>query len=404
MFVDFDKVLKKAKEPETKLPDALVDYLSKSLPKGFEYKQLDDGICTVVPKDNNLQIGGWKILLTEHQKKILGDSFTQKDLWNYLENAQIPFEIIPADGTNITLNGEKFPIDDMIISPKNPKKKLEMKRYILPHKFSIPQPIPISCGNICKNIAIQRIANDSVDEIIFESLSEESIYLKILLNQKKHCSTINMSLKDANIKTVTELIEAMTLFNAFVNGELCMFEQRLQHRPTEKKSTFYDEETISFWKKVLEIETYLNLKFTPPKEDIDDRTACEIEKLYQCLINKVPIKDNYTVDSVSGDWNLKDDIDNSLNKPIFLTFKGYEEFEIFEERFTLPCRIALFNSVFKEIQNFNDERKIIIDDESDDKKRFTSVLLFKTDEETSKFKIQEHIDEFKNAKSPMEYI
>jgi len=33
MFVDFDKVLKKAKEPETKLPDALVDYLSKSLPR-----------------------------------------------------------------------------------------------------------------------------------------------------------------------------------------------------------------------------------------------------------------------------------------------------------------------------------------------------------------------------------
>lgn len=405
MFVDFDKVLKKAKEPETKLPNALVDYLSQSLPKGFKYKQIGNGICAIVSDANSpINIGGWKIVLTEHQKEVLGNSFTQDDLWKYLENSQSSYEITPADGSHITLNGEEFPVESMIIAPKDGLNERDMKRYVFPPSFPKPHKINMSFEDVSKEILIHRIANDSVNEVAFESVPEEPICLKIFLNQKNHNSRFNMSLRTNNIKSINEFIDSMILFNAFANGKLLLHNQQLNGNPTSDKQLFYNEDTINFWKKVLQIETYLNLKFTPPKEDVDDKTACEIEKLYQCLINKIPIKDNYIVDSVSGDWNLKDNVDNSLNKPMFLTFKGHEEFEIFEERFTLPCRIALFNSVFKEVQYIDDESKIIIDDESDDKKRFTSVLLFKTDDEASDFKIQNHIDEFKNAKSPNEYI
>lgn len=404
MFVDFDKVLKKAKDPEAKLPKALVDYLSKSLPKGFEYEQIDDGICSVVPKNNKLPIGGWMAKLTEHQREILGSNFTYSELCKYLYNSQTSLEIIPSDGTNITLNGEKFPMDNMFISPKNPSKKLEIKSYINPAEFPEPQQIELSYKNITRKLLFQRIANDSINEIIFETLDDEPIKLRIILDDRTLYSTISMSLNTDTIESVSEMINSMALFNAFMKGKLFIQGHKLLTQSNSDKPILYPNDVIVFWEKILQIEKHLELNFNISNKNIDYQTECIIEKLYQCLINKVPIKDNYKVDSVNGCWNLNDDKDKSIGKPIFIILNGHEDFELFEQKFSLPCSIALFNSVLKDFQRTGEETKLLIDDEGDDKKRYTSTLLFKTDEELSKFDPQNHIEEFKNAKSPTEYI
>lgn len=412
MYFNFDEIIKKARNPESKLPQQLVDYLSKSLPDGCQYKQVKDGTCAISATDDQpLTIGGWKIVLNEHQKKVLGDNFTNNDLFNYLVNAQTSFKVVPADGENVIIKGEHVPLEKLIISPKIQSEIKGIETFIFPIEDFKPIKVSLSYESYAKNIHVKRIANDSVDEIIFKSLPEETIHLTIRMNRKKHSSKISISLNAKDIKTVNELLSSLKLVNAFVKGTLYLNGQQIKGMPTNTKSEniLTNEKNIAFWEKVEKIETYLNCQFTLPENDIDYKIACIVEELYQCLIKKVPVKDNYKVDSISNASNdspFHETSTQKLGEPILITFREDKEFSLFEQTFVLPSLTAMFNSVIKSIQRDDSEGKniVIFDDEANEKKRFVSTLIFKTQEEVSKYSISEHIEEFKNAKTPSEYL
>lgn len=404
MFVDFNKIMKNDKVSGSKLPDAFVDYLSESLPEGTHYIQVDEGICTITPdKDKMFNVGGLIPKLNEHQKSILGNDFTIEELIKYVNNSQVAIELIPADGENVVVNGKKISANNLMIDLKKPDNISSLKQFVYPEKFSDPKKITLSTDDITTEIYIQRVADDSIYKIVYESIEGEYLNVKMTFDEKEKKSSFLVSIVADNIKTVQQVINSMKLYNAFLNGSICLDGIQLK-KYIDYKKNYFEDSTIIYWEKLRKIEKFLNLSFVPNKEDVSYQTACEVEKLYQSLINKTPVIESYKVDSVNGTWDLDDDINSYLGKELFFKFEGTEQFELYEEKFELPCVSFVFNCTFGGVEQENADSKILLLDVSEEKKRYTSILLFKSKKEINEFDFEKDIIKFRDAKRPSEYI
>jgi len=106
---------------------------------------------------------------------------------------------------------------------------------------------------------------------------------------------------------------------------------------------------IAFWVKVLKIEEHLGISFTPPQEDIDFKTICLVEKLYQNLINNTPIRDDVKPESLDGKWETKDenDIRESIGKAIYFEFDATSSVDLFGASFELCGVEGIMNAVLE---------------------------------------------------------
>lgn len=176
----------------------------------------------------------------------------------------------------------------------------------------------------------------------------------------------------------------------------------------ENKKKVFDKDSIAFWKKVLAIEEYLGVAFKPPLDDVEFETMCLVETLYQNLINKIPVIDKGVINTINGEFSkTKKEIDELTGKPIYFEFEATSNVELFEAKFELLALVGIFNAVFAGVEVDKNEQKIILKDESKQKKRYSSTLRFRDEEEVKKFKegdYQQRVALFHDAKKAQEYL
>ena len=182
---------------------------------------------------------------------------------------------------------------------------------------------------------------------------------------------------------------------------------RTQDKADDKK---FDEKSAQFWEKVLEIEEKLNLKFIPPKDDIEFETICLVEQLYQNLICKKPVKQREIITSIISDMNVKEgvNLDDLIGKQIFFQYNATTTFELFEKEFSLPAILGIFNSTFKSYEILDDNKtKIILGIKDKNQKPFTAILCFASDSDLNEY-VKENPDCYENilsnAKFPQDYL
>lgn len=181
---------------------------------------------------------------------------------------------------------------------------------------------------------------------------------------------------------------------------------RMKDKADDKK---FDEKSARFWEKVLEIEEKLNLKFIPPKTDIEFETICLVEQLYQNLICKKPVKQREIITSIISDMNVKEgvNLDELIGKQIFFQYNATTTFELFEKKFSLPAILGIFNSTFKSYEILDDKTKIILGIKDKNQKPFTAILCFASDSDLNEY-VKENPDCYENilsnAKFPQEYL
>lgn len=405
MFVDFNRLMKQEEEPKSRIPEALVEYLNKKLPEGVKYHKTKDGDYCLLPDENgNFSMGELVFKPNEHQKKVLGKKCSFDDILEYIYNSQKPMRIGTKDGKTVLVNGERIPLSDLFLSPHIDLNDENFIQYIYPQKFPVPQLITLSCDNIEQQIYIQRVANDSVHERIFESLENELIFFQLKLNDNSPVYSITIKINLHQIKRIHTLITAMKICNAFTSGKLKIDDKLIEIADKDKQKNRFEQQTIDYWEKLLKIEQVLNLEFKPNSNEVDFQTANEVEKLYQCLINKVPYKENRKFNTITGNWNVENEIDNSIGKSIYLTFEGQEGFNLYGQEFDLFYRTYIFNCIFKKIEK-EESGKITLhlDDISEDKMRYTSTLLFQSEDELDNYDFEKNIDKFQNARTYLEY-
>lgn len=411
MFVDFDKVFNRKPQTQMKVPEALVQTLSEHLPTGLQYVAAEDGSCRIISAEKKpIIIGGFLYEPTAQQRQILGENYTVQDVLDYSYNAQQWIHLSLKRDGYILLNGEEFPVEKLQYHPYVPVKFVSGSFYIFPRKFPEPFSLTIGNGKYERTLQIRRVPNESISVAAFESGKENVLYTNYYIDERKHRMTMNISLNLAYAFTVRDMVEAPSIYNSFLDGKGLMEGSPIESKIMEDNIHKFDQSTIEFWGKVLCIENYLNVSFSPPHRDIEFDEMSTVEQLYQTLIQTTPVRDVKTIDSLDGPWDLtsKKDILKSIGQPLFLEFKAVHCADLFGVKLELPCLLRVFNAI---LAGFNEEenvKRIILDDQSNDKPRYISFLCFK--DEASMKNYEESVDlsisiqQFQNAKYAREYL
>lgn len=410
MFVDFNKVFNNKPQTQIALPPALVAYMNKSLPVGVKYIVDDEGNCTIDSENDSCTIGGFIFNPNEEQKKVLGKNYTLDDVLKYLYNWQKPIPVILQTDGYIILNGKEFPVDKISFNPLNPIKYVSGSFYIYPHPLPDPFLMTVGCDKYKRQLSISRVPHNSVDIAAFESRREEPLYISYLVNEKTHALTFNISFNLKYAKSVRDMVESTMIYNAFFDGKGLLMGRHLKARINKTGGTRYDDDSAIFWEKVLMIEKLLKVHFEPPQENVDIETICLVEQLYQNLVNKLPTRNNQTINSINGNSDgakIEANINDFIGKPVYFEFEAMSHIELFGVKKELPTLIGIINAVCSEYSTHGKEKKLVLVDESKEKKRYTSIMYFKSEKELNEYIKMDHnkrIEQFRDAKKPYEYI
>lgn len=409
MFVDFDKVFANKGQTGLPIPRAMIDHLNEQLPSGLEYVESEQCLH-IEPKDGaTLRFSGFHFAPTEKQKAILGDVYTERDILDFSYNAQQRIPLEPDKDGIIIVNGEEMPLDMLIKSPHNPVSFVEGSLYVFPQEFDPPFDLRVGSDKYQRTLKIKRVPHESIHTWSFESDKSNPLVISYQMDSKKDKMTMSISFNLVAAQSIRDYVEAIAIYNAFIEGKGYIGGSPFPSRLIGEQVRKYEEDNLSFWEKVLQVEQALNVHFMPPREDVEFDTICDIELLYQNIVNCVPIRDTKKIDSIDGKWTLErqEDIEKSIGRPLHFEFEATMHFTLFGVEVSLPCFLMVFNSILVEAVQEEDKYRLQLEDVSETQTRYTSILCFKNTESMQTYKAGERsamLTLFRDAKRAREYV
>lgn len=411
MFASFNDVFKSKSLREQKVPDVTLKYLSNSLPKGVKYVSDEHGNLTITSSDGSkITIGGFNVTVTDEMRSVLGNQYSTAQIAKYAYNTQEKIAMNLKEDGIIIVNGERMPVEKFAYNMFDNFSYINSKFYMVPPKFPEPFELELGCEKYKRKLSFQRVPYASLDKSKFQSVNKDPLRMEFIVCEEDYSvkMTLGFDLKKAN--TVKDIVETVFIYNAYCDGKGLLMGHpvgRMKDKADDKK---FDEKSARFWEKVFEIEEKLNLKFIPPKTDIEFETICLVEQLYQNLICKKPVKQREIITSIISDMNVKEgvNLDELIGKQIFFQYNATTTFELFEKEFSLPAILGIFNSTFKSYEILDDNKtKIILGIKDKNQKPFTAILCFASDSDLNEY-VKENPDCYENilsnAKFPQDYL
>lgn len=359
--------------------------MNKSLPEGLSYKASPDGNCYITADSGEFKISGLVFRPTEEQKAVLGDNFTIEDLTEYMYNSQQQFRLELETPGKLILNGQEITASQLVQNPFNQVEIVDGSFFSMPKPFPPPFKLTIGSEKYQRQVTVHRVANQSVHTAKFESDPDEPFVLRYLANKKAQTLQFSVSLNLKAARTIRDFVETVSIFNAFKDGAATLEGQPIPTKVEGEAEKKFDEKSIVFWEKVLQIEEYLNVSFIPPAEDINYETICIVEQLYQSFIFNKPTRDANRINSISGTWVADGAVkpEDCIGQHLFSSFDGTARIELFGVELNLYCIVGMCNAVISDYVITDDKYTMTFGDVSADKPFFTSVIYFK-DEESMK--------------------
>lgn len=410
MFVDFNKVFKSKPQSQFAVPPAFIEYLNRSLPEGVKYVADEKGNCVITGTDDSFTLGGFSLDLTDEQKKILGKSYTDKDVYDYSYNAQQPIRLKLIKDGYVLLNGHEFPVNEMAYNPLASIKCVSGSFWLSPPGLPDPFEIKVGCDEYERTLKVSRVPNNSISIWAFESEEEDPLCLKYFADMGTQRMTLSISLNLGTAKSVKDIVESASIYNAYLDGKGTLLGHKLNGKLKTDNVKKFNEKSILFWQKVLNIEECLEVSFIPPKDNVDNHTVCLVEQLYQNLIHKIPVRDNQKINYIDGEWDFNDignDMSESIGQPFFFEFETMSNLDLLGVKLELPSLICVFDAALQDCIMKDKKQRLVLADESEEKERYTSFMCFKTEEELAEYKkkgYNEIITLFHDAKRVQEYL
>lgn len=405
MFVSFDKAFKK-NENYKKIPQVILDYLNQDLKcSNLKYVSGEDGRCVITSLTGEYKFSGITFDLSSEMEEILGDNPNIQDVLNYSYNAQkqIPLKMI-EDGY-IILNDEKIRIDKLGFDPYKELRYFSGSLYVVPQKMDETISIKMSGYQEEMLISLKRVPDNSLDWRAFQSDKTKALSFFIKFNLKEKTMIVNISYDLNKAKNIAEALKIADIYNAFFYGEGKMNDAPISFETERNGESSFSTEKLLYWKKLHDIEEKLDISFKP-SEEITISNIYIGEILYRTLICKIPVRVRDNIESVSFRKKLED-IQKAydINKPLTFYFEEHSRAELLGIEIPLRGIQAVYNCVISKLSEENGMVKLILEDESTDKKKFTVAMYFISDEELEKYRDTHNvIEEFKKAKSVEEYV
>ena len=411
MFVDFGKYFGPDKELPISIPSTLVEYLSKNSPDGTKYELQEDGALVLVGDNQDIVFGGVKPNLSPDQKSILGEKYTPEELYNYLYNSQEKLEVSEIEPGFIQINNEKYPSDHVVIYPGKPIEYSSGKLFVIPEPF--PGPFNVSFGGFDydKLITVQRVANKSIYTQKYVSVENSPLSISYSIDTKTQVFSFSISYNLNYAESTKDMVETIMIYAAFIQGKGRIngsIISDLQCKGEDIKDVL---KAGMFWEKALRVEEILGVQFSVPHQTPTDKELLMIEQLYQNLVMHNPVKVNGKyIESIDGSYSEADmaGLQESIGKPTYFEYLTYFDLNLFNVQRRLPCLLGVVNAVVSRYEKIDEETlRVFFENESQDKKAFSSVLCFISLDDIEKYRSQDNasrFDPFRNAKSSKEYF
>lgn len=349
MSPNFKKYFSKKESVPKKIPDSIIQELSNRLPRNLKYEQVQDGVLTIQPVNEEMQI---KIPKPSEEDEVFKEYLPKNsyEFADFLYRTQRSYIYTGDMDNTFTIAGNSFKLEDVIKKPFEKGKFENLTLRIVPPKFPSPFPLELQFGDIKKEFLVKRIPNPSMQELHFESNSVPYFDINYVLHEDTNTLSFSFKAHLDKTKTISEHIECYKMYKACMNKDL-----KLKDHPLTEGSIKSDinaeniEKVLNFWEKVKEIEDYLNVEFKP-SQDIMMNDASLVEELYRSFIKNKPTKSFITMEelNVSGPKNGFDV--NSLIglAGLSVSFHQTENVTLFEEHLKLNCQIYFFNLYVKD--------------------------------------------------------
>lgn len=414
MHVNFSRAFSGNQKTKPIFQEAIVQYLCTQIPDGagVRYSMDKDGNLHLLSESGPISIGGIKLVLDKHSREILGESPSFKDYLDYSYNAQKTIQFKLVKEGYMVINGV-----EMKANPFSPEENGDSETLIYesghltltPEKFPEPFILNVGGNGYSRDLSIRRIPNDSLTKLSFESEPESPLYVKYTVDKITYSFELKISTNLTYANTIQDIIESISIYNAYIDGTGLIGKFSLGEPMNNLRYRKFNNREIEFWKHTLLLEKILNVSFVPHVDEISHETELLVEKLYQNLVNKNPIRDNITIKSIS--FNKNDNIEQNINKiigvPWYTEYENTVSVELFGKRITLPGITGIINSVITNYEPIGNDIKLYLSNETDEKRMYSSTLLFLNKDDMIKYREsnqQEIIEKLRNAHTAVEYL
>ncbi|MFF2339191.1 abortive infection system toxin AbiGii family protein [Bacillus mycoides] len=303
MFANFKKAFKKD-ESDTKIPKAILDAMSDSLPSGLKYTQMDKGYCTIAPEKGELKFKfeNLKIKIPKNIKLT-----TAEELTEFLYRTQ---QLVETETDVVTINDNKIKLSDVVKHPFKEKNFEKGSKFVIqPESFGEPFPLKVEHenGQIAKEFLIERKPLADMHKSLFRSINEDVLEITYTLDEQHHNLKFNVNVDLQKAKTVLEIIEAFNIYIAFIEGKIKIEGMLLNPVPIEKERVAAGA-ALDYWKTVQAVAEKLDVQFKPDEGE-GAVNAEWIAKLYRSFVeNKAYKQRSGTASFITeskGDWDEK---------------------------------------------------------------------------------------------------
>ncbi|MBQ3414928.1 MAG: hypothetical protein IJH39_06200 [Clostridia bacterium] len=381
MFTSFKNAFKKDDKMVYKIPQIILDNLNNTLPDGFEYVQIDNDICTIMPKSKNVNIKA--DLKCDNIKSIKN----AKEVSEYLYRTQQEAEII---SDYIELNGVKFKVNDLLKMPlrNSDFSDLSGKLILKPSPFPKPFKLLIGYGEMNIEMEFQRQPYADLHKSLFKSIGKESLIIKYIIDEEAHSMTVNVSINIGKAESTSEIVEISNIYKCFMNGRGRIAGVELKNGFENRTEEDGLDSLIEFWKKVDLLSNKLGILFNP-QNNILKRDSQLIDRLYRCLIEDKAFREICNLENIEVVGTKDFDKNQLIEKDgIELQFLQGKVYELFDAEVGVYKLTSWYNIKVKSVELMdkkNFKYRFLIDKDTD-KTMFRIVKYFLNKEDAEEYR------------------
>ncbi|MEC0091509.1 abortive infection system toxin AbiGii family protein [Paenibacillus macquariensis] len=376
MFANFRDAFKKDKQ-EISVPKEILDYLNSKLPKNFKYAKGPEG-AAILTTTNNREMQ-MEISVAPYNDELK----TAEEIMEYAYRTQ---QEIPLENSSLTINGKKFDFTDLIKFPLTANQ--EMQEFIIaPEPFPPSFVITLQGGAIDKQVMVERKPYADMHKILYGSVQDEAFTVSYVLDELKGMMKFNFNINIDKAKSIKEIIESLTLYDAFQKGSAKISGYPFPEADKSDLDNKENLESLKFWNMVYELEKKLGVSFVP-ELPLSQDDAMWFSKLYRSLIDETPFKQYVKMDKFSSpDAHLfKKALEE--DQRISINYIQKSELIIMAVSLTIFQAIGIFNFVLKEVIDTQQKKSAdILIEPADDTGIYTSTRIFLNVDEAKTFKM-----------------
>lgn len=402
MFANFKKAFIDNTIPATMQSKLLLKVINKSLPDGFHYKNMGNGIFAMESDSGNFsfKISRENIEVKGLSKQEFDERIhNSQELIEYSYNSQKEIYFYPTDKNQFIINEKSLEASKICFSIDR-KLSSDNCFVVTPPPFPEPFPLIFSYDNEKLSIFVHQVPTESAKIKRFESIAKSPIIISYEVEDVS--SPIKFKFTIQKTESVKDTISSMIIFNAIIDGTAMLFEKPLIGSTNNKMSRI-SQSNIDFFKRLLELENELHVNFNATKS-ITEKDFQIVNELYESIINGKFIISREKDIKLTGQANC---VEESKNYDNISTHTNYQ----FE--FTADISVTIFDVDIKlcgvisiwggKVVKVNKPQKnefggFIIELEStEDSQLYNAIRFFVSEEMASEFrKLPEHLQYIKD--------